>query len=153
MSSSHPEAITSSPSPADSHAPSATSTSHPPTAQFTLNTPHHLPPHLAHLHDDRHDHGPSFTPLTGSALRSQPSPGDGVPPQPTLDIEHSTVENDPRAWSDRKKMAVLVMVSCGSITPTLGAVSHALHPIGRSGPKQGRKEGRGEDELALFFRL
>ena len=46
-------------------------------------------------------------------------------------------------------MTVLVMVSCGSIIPTLGAVS-----VSTSEQKLARKRGKeGSDELALFFRL
>lgn len=142
MSSPHPEpnSVSDSRDGRLSLSPSPTSTSHP-TAQLAVHgaahPPSHLPKHLAHHqhhHGDDSDDGPAFTPLTGSSLRPQPSRPQ-PPPKPTVDIEHTTVENDPREWSDRKKMTVLVMVSCGSIIPTLGAVSVPA-------------SGRGEDKLS-----
>ncbi|KAL7413574.1 major facilitator superfamily domain-containing protein [Mrakia frigida] len=114
----------SSPSPssqAHSQAPSSSSTRYAPRAHFSavLEDPTPAPPARSRSSSPSISEGhAAFTPLTGSAVARAPP----ISSTSTLvDIEHSLVDNDPRQWSDRKKMIVLVMVSLGSLTPTLGA--------------------------------
>lgn len=123
--------------PSSPQTPSSSSTRYAPHARFSsvLEDPRPAPPPIPRSDSptDSEHGGPAFTPLTGSAV-NRPSPP--VSSSSTLvkglDIEHTVVENDPRLWSDRKKLAVLIMVSCGSITPTLGAVSRASSPLNGS---------------------
>ena len=120
----------SSPSPstqAHSQTPSSSSTRYAPRAHFSavLEDPTPAPPPHSRSNSPSisEEHGAAFTPLTGSAVRNRARAPPLSATSTLVDIEHSLVDNDPREWSDKKKMTVLIMVSLGSLTPTLGAVS------------------------------
>lgn len=81
-----------------------------------------------------HAHGVSMPPTPTPTIHVPAGPSDlekyGSPskleaaqpetPQQKLDIEHADVENDPREWSARKKMFILILVSSASMIAGLG---------------------------------
>jgi hypothetical protein len=112
---------TDSPAHTTSSSPPSTSNPHfPSTHPPTLDSPSHPTPSTSSTPTEHLHHHAHFDLALSPHPSRQATPASAA--TTLVDIEHSAVENDPRLWSDAKKSFILVMVSLGSLTPTIGAV-------------------------------